>query len=140
MKLKAFVRRASTLVVAGLLASACFAQQTSAVRKPAAKAAVKHPKIEPQQECSDCHEDEFNQWQSSRHGLNQVKCLVCHGSVQENFIAKPSPARCEACHDQKFAQLKSDPFMKGKSCFTCHPPHTLRPHPTAASEATDEHF
>jgi hypothetical protein len=104
---------------------------------PSAKRAVasaQHPQISDGQECSDCHQQEAARWTASPHGVNLVKCLVCHGSIEENFMAKPPVSRCEGCHGRQLEQLKFDSFMKGKSCFTCHPPHALRPHQPAAME------
>jgi cytochrome c551/c552 len=39
---------------------------------------------------------------------------------------------CDTCHTEQVAQLKSDPFMKGKTCVSCHQPHTFLGHPKAA--------
>ncbi len=103
--------------------------QTSAKtagKKPVTSA--KHPKVPAGQECSDCHVKQNREWEAGPHGQNQVKCLVCHGAVEEGFMARPPVSRCESCHDRQVAQLKTDSFMKGKTCFTCHPPHALKPH------------
>ncbi len=118
---------------ATLLVIACFhvpahAQTSarSAGKKPAAS--IKHPAVPAGQECSDCHQQQNREWEAGPHGQNQVKCLVCHGAIEEGFMARPAVSRCESCHDRQVAQLKTDPFMKGKTCFTCHPPHALKPH------------
>jgi hypothetical protein len=108
-------------------------QKSTASAKPAVVSA-QHPKIPAGQECSECHQQEVARWSGSPHGINLVKCLVCHGSLEENFMAKPPASRCEGCHGRQVEQLKSDSFMKGKTCFTCHPPHALLPHPLAATE------
>jgi hypothetical protein len=60
---------------------------------------------------------------------------VCHGNVTESFTAKPAVGVCETCHAERVAQLKSDPFMKGKGCITCHAPHALKPHGKVTSAA-----
>lgn len=108
--------------------------QTTGKKAAPSLANKKHPQVSQGTECSDCHKQEFQQWYAGKHGLDQVKCLVCHGGVNTNFIAKPSAARCEGCHAEKVDQLRTETFMKGKGCFTCHPPHGLRPHGTVTNE------
>ena len=100
--------------------------QTKIVRPP-------HQKIPPGKDCSDCHKGLSAEWKAGPHGVNQVDCSVCHGKVTEGFTAKPRVSVCEACHAELVAQLKSDPFMKSKTCVTCHPPHALKPHQKVAS-------
>ncbi len=119
------------VATAVLFAVVCFhvparAQSSASSKKPVASAT--HPKVPAGQECSDCHAQQNREWEAGPHGQNQVKCLVCHGAVEEGFMARPPVSRCESCHDRQVAQLKSDPFMKGKTCLTCHPPHALKPH------------
>ncbi len=128
--------RAANLVFSGLALLLLFffvavpaqAQPPTAATDKKAAPASKHPKVAPEQECSACHGKEVKQWESGPHGQNQVKCLVCHGALEEGFMAKPPVSRCEACHDREVAQLKTDSFMKRKTCFTCHAPHLLKPH------------
>ena len=58
----------------------------------------------------------------------------CHGEItSQNVSATPALSTCDTCHAEQVAQLKSDPFMKGKTCVTCHPPHTFMPHKKAAA-------
>ena len=126
------------VIFAAVFACAVSAQTTSGSKnKPSIKApklaGARHPKIAPGQECSDCHKQQYHQWEAGPHGVNQVKCLVCHGSVEEGFIPKPTANRCSGCHAQFVEQLRSEAFMKHKTCFTCHPPHLLKPHMSAAS-------
>jgi hypothetical protein len=89
-------------------------------------------KIPPGKVCSDCHKGLTAEWKAGPHGVNQVDCTVCHGNVTESFTAKPKLSVCQQCHTELVAQLKSDPFMKGKTCVTCHPPHALKPHTKVA--------
>ena len=102
--------------------------QTRIVRPP-------HQKIPAGKTCSDCHKGLSAEWKAGPHGVNQVDCSVCHGNPAESFTAKPKLSVCDTCHAELVAQLKSDPFMKGKTCITCHPPHALKPHKTAAPAA-----
>ncbi len=127
-----FVRRITKfiLIVIATLPLMAAAQTQSSAKPPSKKpvASAKHPKVAAGQECADCHAKQNREWEAGPHGQNQVKCLVCHGAVKEGFMARPPVSRCESCHDRQVAQLKTDPFMKAKTCFTCHPPHALKPH------------
>jgi len=118
------------LLVTALILAACplAAQRTKPSKSPSTKALVKHPAIEATLECSDCHEAESKEWTASKHGQALVKCLGCHGSIQENFIPKPAAGRCLACHGALVRNLDAVALTKGKSCFQCHAPHTLDPH------------
>jgi hypothetical protein len=95
--------------------------------KPSA-ASASHPEVEATQQCSDCHSDEAAAWQSSKHGQALVKCLVCHGAIESNFIPKPTATRCLACHGENVRHMNDGPPTQGKSCFDCHSPHALNPH------------
>ncbi len=122
------------LVLLTPLAGAQAAGTQPATRPPRQAASQKkHPRVAPGKDCSDCHKKQYAEWESGPHGVNQVKCLVCHGSIEEGFTTKPAVSRCEGCHPEIVDQAKTDPFMRGKNCFTCHPPHGLKPHPRAAS-------
>jgi hypothetical protein len=118
--MNSFRARLFSSVLLVLLASAA-AVQPAIAQKP-------HQKIPPGKDCSDCHKGLYAEWNAGPHGVNQVTCTVCHGNVTENFTAKPRVSVCEGCHAELVAQLKSDPFMKRKTCVACHPPHTLKPH------------
>jgi hypothetical protein len=121
-----------------LLALPVAAQKSSAKKKAAPKktqAAVKstHPPVDTSiQECRECHESAtpqvWEEWLQSAHGLNGVLCFVCHGSTGADFVRVPAAERCAGCHSVQVDSLNNQ-FMKGKSCFSCHPAHALNPHP-----------
>lgn len=95
-------------------------------------AAVPHVEVwDETADCASCHEsatpDVYEDWYASKHGLNGVKCFVCHGTTDESFRASPGTGTCVSCHPDQTASM-SDPFMSGKDCFTCHTNHTLMPH------------
>lgn len=114
------------LLVCGVGLQAAVAQQTRATQKH-------HQPIPAGKTCSSCHKMTYAQWQSSPHGANDVQCTVCHGEITAQTVAAPPAVSvCESCHSEQVAQLKSDSFMKGKTCVTCHPPHTFMPHKKAA--------
>jgi hypothetical protein len=104
------------------------AQETRSSKSGGNTVKAQHPAIEAMQVCSDCHPAEDREWAASKHGQDLVKCLVCHGSVQENFIAKPAVDRCLACHGEIVRGLAAAARTKGKGCFQCHAPHSLDPH------------
>ena len=122
-----FRARLFTSVLLVLLALAAAIQPANAQQKPHKQ------KIPPGKSCSDCHKGLYAVWKAGPHGVNDVQCIVCHGNVTESFTAKPKLSVCEGCHADLVAQLKSDPFMKHKTCVTCHPQHALKPHQKAAS-------
>jgi hypothetical protein len=84
--------------------------------------------------CATCHKAVYAQWKASPHGANGIECTVCHGeTTAADFAGKPGLSTCENCHTDQVAQLKSDPFMKGKSCVSCHQAHIFVEHKKAAS-------
>ena len=124
--MNSFRARLFSSVLLVLLASA------AAVQPAIAQSQTPHQKIPPGKDCSDCHKGLYAEWIAGPHGVNQVNCTVCHGNVTESFTAKPPVSVCEGCHAELVAQLKSDPFMKRKTCVSCHPPHALKPHQKVA--------
>ncbi len=63
------------------------------------------------------------QWSGSRHGIDLVGCIVCHGSTGPDFRAHPEPVGCAGCHSAEVASVTRDGATR--SCFGCHPPHAL---------------
>jgi hypothetical protein len=83
--------------------------------------------------CSSCHKVLYDQWKASPHEANGVECTVCHGeTTSKDFAGTPALSTCETCHTDQVAQLKSDPFMKGRTCVSCHQAHTFVEHKKAA--------
>ncbi len=127
---------ASLTVVLGMAALAAAAPQRPAAKgrgKTAAPAVVKpaHPEVDPAEACDACHAEVTPQvhqeWFAGRHGMNNVKCFVCHGSVGADFVRRAPVERCIGCHGEQVASM-AHPVMAGKDCFSCHPPHLLSPH------------
>ena len=118
-------------VLLGLLACAAVPAAVAQAAKPLLK---HHQTIPAGKDCSSCHKMTYGEWKGGPHGANDVQCTVCHGDITQTVIATPALSTCETCHADKVAQLKTDPFMSGKkkTCVTCHPPHALKPHGTAA--------
>jgi hypothetical protein len=97
-----------------------------------------HPAVSGAEACEQCHADAtpgpFREWRDGAHGLNLVKCFVCHGSTGADFRLKPVAGRCTGCHAEQVASMRG-PTMKGKDCFTCHSPHALDPHATTSGSS-----
>jgi len=107
-----------------------FVISTSALEAKVAKKskAKKHPPVEAEMitedplVCLSCHQNQAKEWEGSAHGLNQVRCFICHGDLEKRFEPKPSPSNCVMCHAEKLEDLKK---AKIKTCFQCHNGHTL---------------
>lgn len=83
--------------------------------------------------CATCHKAIYDQWKAGPHGANGVECTVCHGDpATPDFAGMPAFSACDTCHSDQVAQLKVDPFLKGKTCTTCHQAHGFTVHKTAA--------
>jgi hypothetical protein len=86
--------------------------------------------------CASCHKAIYDQWKASPHATNGVECTVCHGeTTAPDFAGTPGLSACDSCHSDQVAQLKSDPFMKGRTCVSCHQAHIFVEHKKAAPEA-----
>ncbi|HYG68318.1 MAG TPA: hypothetical protein VD838_11680, partial [Anaeromyxobacteraceae bacterium] len=72
--------------------------------------------------CATCHEGATpaiaNAWAASAHGMNLVRCFVCHGSTGADFTASPATDRCSGCHAQQAERVAARP--ESASCFACH--------------------
>jgi len=86
--------------------------------------------------CATCHQAIYDQWKASPHAANGVECTVCHGEpASKEFAGMPALSACEGCHSDQVAQLKSDPFMKDRTCVSCHQAHVFTEHKKAAEPA-----
>jgi len=89
----------------------------------------KHPDVDWSLGCQECHSERtpevYNDWYTSRHGMVNFGCYICHGDGQETFYAKGSDAQCGGCHAGQLVSFDSSKF---KSCFDCHNGHTLKFH------------
>lgn len=117
------------LPAALLVVGVALAAPPGKARKAAAKPA--HPEVDPSETCDACHADATPQvvaeWFAGKHGMNNVKCFVCHGPVGTDFVRRAPAERCIGCHSERVASMEH-PWMAGKDCFSCHPPHLLSPH------------
>ena len=102
-------------------------------------AVVAHIEVDPGDTCDGCHAEMtpevYQGWYAGKHGINNVKCFVCHGSVGEDFATVPSRDVCESCHFDQAESLAGSE-LADQSCFSCHPSHTLSPHLNLAQGGT----
>ncbi len=77
------------------------------------------------QECSECHADQEKAWFEGKHGLMNVKCVVCHGSPDKNFTPNPDITRCRGCHGEQVDQAMKKTVQAEKTCSPCHDHHSL---------------
>jgi hypothetical protein len=109
------------------LFSAIVAQPAMAQQEQATH--VHHRLIPAGDTCATCHQVIYDKWKASPHAANGVECTVCHGeTTAADFAGKPALSNCEGCHADQVAQLKSDPFMSGKTCVSCHQAHLFAEH------------
>ena len=124
-------------IPAVFLAMACIVLSLAALADDRAAELTEHMEVEATDTCDGCHAEitpEIHQeWFDSKHGVLNVKCFVCHGAIGEDFMFKPSPDRCVGCHFEQVESLAT-PFMEGKNCFSCHPPHELSPHSASSDQ------
>lgn len=86
--------------------------------------------------CATCHQAIYDQWKASPHAANGIECTVCHGEpASKEFAGMPAFSACDSCHSDQVAQVKTDPFMKGKTCVSCHQAHVFVVHKSAAPAA-----
>jgi predicted CXXCH cytochrome family protein len=91
----------------------------------AAAEGKKHVKTASDQECSECHVDQAQVWEQGTHGLMNVKCVVCHGSPEVNYVAKPGNGKCRGCHDEQVDDVAKRKIKGEKTCSPCHDRHSL---------------
>ncbi|HMK44304.1 MAG TPA: multiheme c-type cytochrome [Dissulfurispiraceae bacterium] len=82
-----------------------------------------HPAVSEEQECLDCHAQQYDAWQGSKHGQMGVQCVVCHGSLDATFFVKPPLERCNGCHADQVAEMQKKSAKL--TCTSCHDKHTL---------------
>ena len=108
--------------------------QASVMLPGLALAAEKHQAPPGDQECVECHDEQAKVWLSGKHGLMNVKCVVCHGDPETNFVAKPTMSRCRGCHADQVSDVEKKQSAERQSCFVCHDNHTVAPTGAAAKD------
>jgi len=128
--LNSFRARTFGLTLFGLFVLAIAVQPAMAQQDQARH--IFHRLIPAGDTCATCHKAIYDQWKASPHAANSVECAVCHGeTTAPDFAGTPALSTCDTCHADQVAQLKSDPFMKGKTCVNCHQAHIFVEHKKA---------
>ena len=128
--MKSFCARMFGLSLLVLLAMAIAVQPANAQLDQAKH--VHHRLLPAGDTCSTCHKAFYDQWKASKHSASGVECTTCHGeTTAQDFAGTPALSTCETCHSDQVAQLKSDPFKRGKTCVSCHQAHTFMGHQKA---------
>jgi hypothetical protein len=87
------------------------------------------------QKCMDCHKKEtpvgYQQWLGSKHGINNVKCGICHGDVN-NYRARPDRTVCIGCHSAQVSHMPQQALVT--NCSFCHKGHWFTVHKIQAYE------
>jgi hypothetical protein len=129
--MNSFCTRMFGLTLFGFLALAIAVQPAIAQQEQATH--IHHRLLPAGDTCASCHKAIYAQWKASPHGTGGVECTVCHGeTTAPDFAGKPGLSTCDTCHSDQVAQLKSDTFMKGKTCVSCHQAHIFVEHKKAA--------
>lgn len=131
-------------LVAGLALALTLAVAAAPGAEEEVAPAARHPDVgETTRTCDGCHAETTPEvhaaWYAGAHGLNGVKCFVCHGSRTERFAVDMPIERCGGCHAaalESMEQVARFTGMEKADCFSCHPPHRLTPH-AAPDRATE---
>lgn len=79
--------------------------------------------------CVDCHQKDtpasYDQWLLSKHGINNVKCGVCHGDAN-NYRAHPDRVVCIGCHSNQVRDMPANALIT--NCSYCHKGHWFTVH------------
>ncbi len=98
-----------------------------------------HPVEMQGKDCLYCHADGSTsdmaadpgahiQWINSLHGLNNVKCVACHGE-ETTFKPKSNVNKCLACHPASAVinAKVNKPQPDSLVCSSCHNAHSFTP-------------
>jgi hypothetical protein len=95
-------------------------------------------------DCYTCHQKTSpktaQDWLESKHGVNLVKCFVCHGQPDGKgsvpWTAQPDVDKtCRKCHDPSIIKME-EKYGVNLDCSECHPFHNNSLH-HAAYEKTE---
>ena len=137
------------LVAGGLsLAYAAGTGPGPATSGPALQQTDQHPGYPENREeleattCRECHmevtPDVYKDWSSSKHGVDNVRCFVCHGDFQ-TFKKSPGPETCRGCHAKQYDAIRLPEGKTAKTCWSCHPTHALSVHKTYKTRPSPLH-
>jgi hypothetical protein len=67
----------------------------------------------------------YQEWLGSKHGINNVKCGICHGDAT-NYRAMPDRNVCIGCHSYQVANMPAGAVVT--NCSYCHKSHWFTIH------------
>lgn len=81
-------------------------------------------------DCYGCHvkatPKAAQDWYESKHGVQLVKCFVCHGQPDGKgevvFALNPDVGICRKCHDSSVTNMVNNYGLE-PNCVSCHPFH-----------------
>ncbi len=98
---------------------------------------VEHPLPIDGKDCAVCHAPgsteeipadptAYQEWSASMHGLNNVKCVTCHGE-ESTFKADSDINTCLSCHPQETTVInkKVESADTALICSSCHKVHSF---------------
>lgn len=121
------------IVAAGLIffSILAFAYVSFAFPKVRCEAVTHLEAPESESDCYACHAKSTpkvaQDWQESKHGVNLVKCFVCHGQPDGKgsvpWSVRPDvDATCRKCHDPSIKKMQ-EKYGVELNCEKCHPFH-----------------
>jgi hypothetical protein len=86
-------------------------------------------------DCIECHKKEtpraYQEWLGSKHGINSVKCGICHGDAN-NYRGRPDKVVCIGCHSDQVKNMPAQALVT--NCSFCHKGHWFTVHKIAQYE------
>jgi len=71
--------------------------------------------------CHVCHQQTFNEWQTSQHGAQNIQCFDCHQAHTQGLRTGSVQKLCAACHSDKQTELAHATHgISGVDCVSCH--------------------
>jgi hypothetical protein len=71
--------------------------------------------------CGVCHKSTLNEWQFSRHGLNNIGCAACHDVHGATIKTGESTQLCGTCHTSAASGFThATSAGQGIACADCH--------------------
>jgi predicted CXXCH cytochrome family protein len=71
--------------------------------------------VENPTDCSECHKDEYRQWQTSPHANTSL-----NPAFQNEFAAQGRPSYCMSCHASGYDPRTEKYVFEGVVCSNCH--------------------
>ncbi len=71
--------------------------------------------------CGQCHTETMFEWQVSKHRLEDLSCVGCHGQHSTDLKSGDASSLCASCHRERASNFAhSQHSEEGLSCSDCH--------------------